>query len=173
MSRDYTAEFAAGLIESVPDGEFVPAIVASNYIARLADTDPALLNGWLVANAAAFATDLLGCRLRNSRAKARAHASAREFAANVADPDYAGSFTITYRIADDDTRIRVADMTGDHHRFVASDYEASARTDRMLAAFHRAIAKKVGKARTADVISEGEYDALYRSLTRAPAVGAA
>ena len=63
-------------------------------------------------------------------------------------------------------------MTGKDHLFVAADYDRDARPLLLLAAFHQAVAKKVGRKRTADVFSEAEYDRLYRSIVK-PAEGAA
>lgn len=158
--------FRDGLLATVPHGEWVPAVVAQNYVELLAVTDPALLDAWLHEHAAAFATDVLVRWERHARAASRRHASAREFADNGSDAEWIGSFSITYCISGDNARLQVAEMTGLHHRYVASEYEASAKTGRMLAAFHRAVAKKVGARRTVEVFSEATYDALYRSIVR-------
>ena len=44
-----------------------------------------------------------------------------------------------------------------------------ALSQRMLAAFHRAVAKKIGKRRTADVLSERQYEEMYLSIVRGAA----
>jgi hypothetical protein len=57
-------------------------------------------------------------------------------------------------------------MTAADCVYVASGYEASARRARMEAAFHRAVAKKVGPlGRVQDVMDEGTYLRLYQSIT--------
>ena len=79
-------------------------------------------------------------------------------------------FSEAHVIDEDGTRKRAADMTGPEHLFVAeATYKKSANRALMLAAFHQAVAKKVGKRRTGDVLTEEQYEALYLSITRGAA----
>lgn len=170
MARDYPAEMTALIEESTQGSDWVPALVAEKLIDRLKADDPDLLNGWLHTLAPQLLTDAISMRERSIRTVTRRRASARAFgkaseAAESGDLTEIGSFAVTYAIDDDNTRRRVADMSGADHQFVASDYTRKAKRSQMLAAFHRAVAKKVGKKRTADVMSEDEYDRLYRSIT--------
>jgi hypothetical protein len=183
--RDYVAEMDA-LIEGATQGsDWVPAIVAAKILAS-ADAD--LVSGWLHSMAADLLTSVITKRERSTRSVARARAGSRAFAearaASEAEtrvasetgepattpgaPIALGSFAVTYAVDDKNTRRRVADMRGKDHLFVAADYEKDAKPLLLLAAFHQAVAKKVGRKRTCDVFSEAAYDRLYRSVTRAP-----
>jgi hypothetical protein len=64
-------------------------------------------------------------------------------------------------------------MTGVDHVFVAAGYQRQERTAAMLAAFHVAVAKKVGKRTTAEVLSVEQYERLYRSIVGDDQAGAA
>lgn len=172
--RDYPAEMTALIEEATTGSDWVPALVAEKLIDRLKADDPDLLNGWLHTLAPQLLTDAISTRERSARTTARRRAGARAFeaarqAAESGNADaltvFSGSFAVTFVISDDDTRRRVADMTGADHKFVAAGYAREANTAKMLAAFHRAVAKKAGPKRTAEVMSEAEYDALYRSIT--------
>ena len=69
---------------------------------------------------------------------------------------------------------RAADMTGPDHLFVAEHtYQRSANVALMYAAFHRRVAARVGKSRTADVYTEQQYEAMFASITRAPGTAVA
>lgn len=72
---------------------------------------------------------------------------------------------VVYSIDEANTRRKVADMTGDDHRFVAAKYGSSGRYDLMLEAFHKAVAREIGKKRTADVFTEGQYLNLLDSIS--------
>lgn len=171
MARDYPAEMTALIEESTQGSDWVPALVAEKLIDRLKTDDPDLLNGWLHTLAPQLLTDAISTRERSVRTVTRRRATSRAFAtaAESGDPIELGSFAVTFVIDETDTRRRVADMTGTDHRFVATGYAASAKRARMLGAFHQAVAKKVGKQRTAEVMSEAEYDRLFRSITGADA----
>lgn len=173
--RDFLGEMDA-LIDAMTQGsDWVPAVVA----AKLAESvEPALLDGWLREMAVALLTSVISRRERSTRAAARTRAGSRAFAAAApalesGDPETLSSFAVTYAIDDDNTRRRVADMTGPDHLFVAADYEKDAKPLLMLAAFHKAVAKKVGSKRTSDVFSEAKYDQLFRSITGKPATAEA
>ncbi|MET9081387.1 hypothetical protein ABZX77_05700 [Streptomyces sp. NPDC004237] len=146
--------------------DWVPAVVAASICEQLASDDPELLDGWLRAIAVQALTEQITVRERSIRTATRARASARAFAAAAESGDVQKlrAFSVTFCVDEANTRRRVADMTGTDHRFVAADYAEKANTAKMLAAFHLAVAKKVGDRRTADVMSEPEYDRLYRSI---------
>lgn len=167
MGRNYPAEMTALIEEATQGSDWVPALVAEKLIDQLKSDDPDLLNGWLHALAPQLLTDAISMRERSIRTVTRKRASSRAFAkaAAVGDVTELGSFAVTYVIDEGATRRRVADMTGSDHRFVASGYAQSAKRAQMLSAFHRAVAKKVGSKRTAEVMSEVEYDRLFRSIT--------
>lgn len=166
MSRDFIGEMAALIEQATQGSDWVPAIVAVSIRDLLAAEDPELLDGWLHAMAAQTLTEQIILRERSNRTASRARAGARAFAAAAqsGDVELLRAFAVTHAVDEANTRRRVADMTGMDHRFVAGRYAESANTYRMLAAFHQAVAKKVGERRTADVMSEPEYDRLYRSI---------
>lgn len=170
MSRDYMAEMAARMDDMTDGAEWVPAVVAQKLRAELAETDPELLDGWLHEMAEHMLTVAITARMRRDRALARTRSQSRAFgkAAAADDPDALGMFSIMHRVSEDNLQRRAADMTGADHLFVAADYRTEAKPLLLLAAFHEAVAKKVGKKKTADVFSEAQYDALYRSITRVP-----
>lgn len=169
--RDYIAEMDALIDEATEGSDWIPAIVASKIAAS---ADRALLDGWAHAMLTEMLTAVISRRERSTRSTARARASSRAFAsakndAEAGDPSALGSFAVTFAVDEKNTRRRVADMRGADHLFVAADYEKDAKPLLLLAAFHQAVAKKVGRKRTADVFSEAQYDSLYRSITKTPA----
>jgi hypothetical protein len=169
-ARDFVTEMDA-LIEGATQGsDWVPAIVAAKVIAS---ADPALLDGWLHVMAVDVLTSVITRRERSTRSTARTRAGSRAFAearaeSEAGEPAALSSFAVTYAVDDKNMRRRVADMRGSDHLFVAANYEKDAKPLLLLAAFHQAVAKKVGRKRTCDVFSEAEYDRLYRSITHAP-----
>jgi hypothetical protein len=170
MTRDYVAEMTAAVDAQTRGSDWVPAVVAAQLVTHLQASDPDLLSGWLHAMAPHLVTDMITTRERSLRATSRRRAGAHEFAdaAAAGDDERMRSFAITYAVDEQHTRRRVADMTGADHRFVADSYAQSATKARMLATFHEAVARKVGRRRTADVMSEAEYDRLLRSIARPP-----
>ncbi len=163
-------DLMADLIDgAIPDGDFVPAVVTEKVLALLLETNPALLEEWLHEHAAVFITQFITARLGRYRRRALAQAKAVSFsdaakAAEAGDLEPVSLFLAVHYVDDKNTRRRVADMTGDDHLFVADCYAAAANDRLMLDAFHRAVAKKVGRKRTADVMTEEKYHELYRSV---------
>lgn len=170
-SRDYTAEMSATITEALGEGDIVAPLVAEKLHARLLEADPDLLDGWLRAGAVHFLTRAIGDRDRRERTAARTRGEARRFrtasdAAEVGEGEALSMFvTVRYVVDDDETRRVLGDMTGADHLFVADGYRESAAKARMLEAFHRAVAKRVGKRKTSDAFSEAEYQKLYDSIT--------
>lgn len=144
--------------------DYVAAVEAERFVAMMEAKHPAELAEWLRANAVRFCTVALGNMARSDRAKANHRVGARAFADAMDEESLSVFRSVEYVIDADNTRRFVADMTGRDHRFVADGYEASGKRDLMLAAFHRAVAKKVGAHRTADVLSEDQYESMLRSF---------
>ena len=172
--RDYIAEMST-LIEQATEGsDWIAAVVAAKLRARLAETDPDLLDGWLHAMAERMLTEVIGLHVRSERAKARSRAGSRAFreasdAAEDGDDSAIGLFAVLHVVDEKNTQKRAADMTGPEHLYVAEEtYQRTANEALMMAAFHRAVAKKVGKRKTADVLTEQQYEQMYRSITHAP-----
>ncbi len=166
--------------------EIVPAVAARDIVLGARASCPGALAAWLDSRAEAVVRAVITELIRRDRAKSRASAGPREFsesarrlqharqsgdAALAAAEERVGMFTTMFCVSADLVQKRVADMSGPEHEFVADAYEGSANGALMEAAFHRAVAKKVGKRRTADVMTEQQYERLYRSVT-APGRGA-
>ena len=179
--RDYIAEMDAR-IEAVTKGsDWVAAVVAAKLHASLLESDPDLLDGWLRSVAPDVLRQAITLRVRQSNARARRGARAREFADAARDMEDASDgearetaarrllslFEQIHTVDDSDTRKRACDMTGPEHLFVAENqYERKAAPLLMEAAFHRAVAKKVGKRLTSAVFSAEQYQQMYLSIVR-------
>lgn len=159
------AEQVAEHLDNI-DGPFVAGVEAEKFLAWIEEHDPTALTDWLHDNARRFIARDMAEVMRHQRGAALARAKSRAFGKAAADgePEILGHFAVVYTVDGEDTRRRVGEMTGADHRFVAGEYEASAKNDRMLAAFHRAIAKKINGRTTAEVLTEEQYDALLRSV---------
>lgn len=170
--RDYVADMAAAIESAIPEGDYVAPIVAAELVERLRVADPELLSGWLHLRASVFVADVIARRSNSKRSAARAMAPRRAFAEaskvfeGGADPLALEPFKTEYVVDGGNTRRRVADMTGEDHRFVAAGYADTKNTAALLEQFHLAVARKVGRRRTADVISEDQYLRMYRSAAR-------
>lgn len=178
--RDYIAEMDARIEAATKGSGWVAAVVAEKLCGQLLESDPELLDGWLHVMAVSLLRRVIGLRVHQVSRAAKRSARVRAFASAAADLETAegderapaaaallGMFDEIHVVDEDQTRKRAADMTGSEHLFVAENtHQRTANTALMLAAFHRAVAKKVGKKRTADVLSEEAYEALYISIVR-------
>jgi hypothetical protein len=167
--RDYAAEMSALFDQAAGAGDCVLAVLAAELAGKLRAGDPELLAGWLDLHAQAAIADALGTRLRSYRARTRGQAAAGAFAKAAAaqeagDDQALSAYDVRHVVDDADTWRRVADMTGPDHIYVANTYQQQARTAAMLAAFHHAVAKKIGKRATSAVMTEPQYERLYRSI---------
>lgn len=165
--RDFMAEMSAAIADATGDGDVIAPVLAEKLHARLLESDPELLDGWLRASAVHFLTMAIGARDRSERAIVRRRSEARRFdkAAREGDVETLSTFAVRLVVDEDNTRRPIGDMTGSDHLFVAGEYGRSAQTAAMLQAFHKAVARKVGKRRTAEVFSEAQYEAMFRSVT--------
>jgi hypothetical protein len=168
MTRDYIAEMGEAITAALGSGDVVAPVVAEKLHAELLEKDADLLEGWLRASAVHFLTRTIGDRDRRERTTARTRAGARDFAeaAEAGDTERLSTFAVRLVVAEDNTRRPIGEMTGADHKFVASEYGRSAATARMLQAFHTAVAKRVGKKKTAEVMDEATYERLYQSIVR-------
>lgn len=150
---------------------YVAAVEAERFRDWMVEHHPDVLQAWHQEHEVVWIRRAIGHRDHRDRQKARTRAKARQFHEATEKVERAGDyealdpFAVPYVVDDVRNRKRVADMTGADHKFVASRYEASARQDQMLAAFHLAVSKKVGSKRTADVLSVEQYEDMYRSIT--------
>ncbi len=171
--RDYLAEMDALIDAHTENGDWVAAVVAARIRGLLVETDLDLLDGWLYAMAEDSLRRYIGNRTGRRRQRDRRNADARTFAEHRAKfeegeidgQEFTGLFHSVFVVDAAGTRKEAGDMTGTEHRFVAGKYEHTANMTRMQAAFHKAVAAKAGDHRVADIMTEDEYERLYRSLT--------
>lgn len=175
--RDYVAEMDAKIEAATRGSSWAAPIIAEKLHAELLETDPELLEGWLSAVAVDALRLAIGTRSRLARMAARQRAGSRKFQQAAKDAEESGDtvpllglFSLDYVVDAKNTRKRAADMTGPEHLFVAENtYQRSANEALMLAAFHRAVAAKVGSKRTSEVFSAEQYEHLYLSVARSAA----
>jgi hypothetical protein len=166
VSRDYGADMTAICRDWLGrDDVRVNAELAQKILADLDATDPDLINGWARLTAAQNLTALLRSLDGRERRQARsvAFGAAREEYEATGD---AGVFAAVMTVTEDNVRKRIGAMTRDDHLYVASRYVHTAKTARMEAAFHRAVAKRLAPGQTtSDVMDETTYLRLRESLT--------
>lgn len=149
---------------NTPDGDFVLAELVQKTRAYLEETDTALLEEFKDLLLDEHLHNCYGAILRSRRARGRARAKSEAFGEAIARGDFS-PFDEPYPVdAESGIWRPVRYMTGTDHQFVATNYERSANTDLLLAAFHRAVAKKVGKRETGEVMTEEQYVRLYQSI---------
>ena len=173
-SRDYVAEMNAWierlLSQDSPKG-FVTGVAAASLYRHLKDEDPDLLEGWARAIVLPALSQAISRRISSQRATSRKRTLSRAFgeAANGEDKGTLRAFTQLHVADEHGTWKAASDMTGPEHEFVAvNTYERPANTALMLAAFHRAVAGKVGDRRTGDVMDADAYDRMYQSIVKTP-----
>ncbi len=178
MARDYRADFQAFIEQRMPSGDYVLPVLAGDLVTELRQSDPALLRGWLDANAAQFLTQWLGDQARSQRGRQASDAPRSAFK-DAADRFSGGDenalkqFDLHFVVSDDMLRRRLGDMTKADHLFVAGEHVKRSNAALFEAAFHRAVAKRIPAGKTtSEVLTEDEYLRL-RSSIRAPKTSAA
>lgn len=163
------------VVETAEEG-FVASVSATRLAQQLRKTDPALLAGWLDAQAENLLRDAIVREANSKRARSRRRSAGLAFReqAETANrtgkyDELTGMFSALHVIGPTHIRKRAAEMTGADHRFVSDRYRSNANEYLMLAAFHRAIAERVGDSKTCEVFSEDEYERMFRSIVRTAA----
>lgn len=166
VGRDYLAEIDKRIAVATSGTCWAAPVVAAQIHDELLADDPGLLDGWLHAIAVEALRQAIANRSRHVRNAARRRGKPRAFAAAAGgDPAVlAGMFAADLVTAPDQSRKRVADMTGPDHLYVAERYAGSGNRALLLAEFHRQVAKRIGDRRTADVLTEDEYARMYDSI---------
>ncbi|MEV6737944.1 hypothetical protein AB0N14_13815 [Streptomyces sp. NPDC051104] len=170
--RDYIAEMRQAVEDAIPAGDYVASVVAAELVDRLREEDPELLSGWLHLKAPVILADVVARQSNSKRQAARIAAPRRAFAeaarsfSTDGDVRALSPFAAEYVVDEANTRRTVAHMTADDCRFVASRYEEAARISKLEAAFHRAVAKKIGGQVIGEVFTEEQYLEMYRSVTQ-------
>lgn len=169
IDRDYVSEMRAVIDAETKDAPYVSRAVAEHVVRKLRATDSELLWNWLDAQAEQFVWQAINDRDRSIRGRARATSSRSKFAEN-AERFSAGDSTamdgwlaVPFAV-EDGRRKRLADLTADDLRFVASSYDRRAAENAFEAAFFRALAEKVGADTVRDHFTDEQLTALRSSI---------
>jgi len=160
---------AAFVNAALDNGDVIPAREAERIAAEFARDYPREWAEYVAAESQRLIYDALRRSMDSRKQRARKHALPIAFgtAAESGDEDQLGLFKLwRCRVNDDNVQRPIGDMTGADHRYVAATYEASAQESQMLAAFHRALAKKCGSRTTSEVMDEAQFSRMYESITR-------
>jgi hypothetical protein len=174
--RDYLGEMHAKITALTQGSDWIPARVAQDLFTQLLDTDPDLLNGWITERVVHFLHEEITqqTRKRNGHARSRAARfgkAAKNYEDAVTEEEriIAGEnlslFFAEHAVDAKNTRKQALEMTGTEHLYVATTtYRVKGNRLLMLAAFHEAIAERIGDQRTGDVLTEEQYIALFTSI---------
>lgn len=127
---------------------------------KLIGEAPSLVDEWVSRHLAAIITEFVGRRWRarvsrNSIAIGAFADAVEEF--NAGSNEAISVFTTPMPIGEEGRRVLVGDMTGADHRFVAIRHRGFAKANKMAAAFHEAVAKKLGDRTTSELFTEEQY----------------
>lgn len=170
MTRNYAAEMRAVMDAETATGPYTSALIAEQIVEKLRATDLDLLQGWLDAQAVGFIRHAINLRDCSQRSHARATASRSVFR-NAAESAEAGDaaplsqFLSTVYVVEDGSRVRLSEMTSPDLLYAADGYGQRAAEHLLQEAFLRALAKKVGKRKVADVFDESKLSDLWLSIT--------
>lgn len=158
------AELVAGLInELLGEKDVVPTEAAAELCRRMREEHPAEHAAFLEDQAQRLYGTLLSNAYKSRRANVRREATAlATVAANGGDVSIFTRWRC--RVDERGTQRQLGEMTKRDNLFAAAHYDADAATARMLAAFHRAIAKKQGSKKVKDAFTEDRLIRLYRSI---------
>jgi hypothetical protein len=181
--RDYAREMQERIAQATDGTRFAVPVVARRLFEELSREDPELLDGWLREQGLAALTRAVGNRVRNLRSQARQQverrsrmsrhgSAAARFGQAVRDFEAGqvtalSAYTALHVVNSRHDRARACDMTGPDHQFVAGKYEGTAVESFLLSAFHSAVADRVGDSITSNVLTQDEYEDLYRSICAA------
>ena len=159
------ADHRRDFLDKLPES-FIPAIEAERFVNLLRDDYPEVLLDWLTTHAVTIVgADFAKVRARARQTLARDSSSRRFSEAAKAGEVTRDMWAIPFRVAEDDTQRRLGSMTGADHFFVADTHAADSKREAMLASFHRAVGKKVGKRTTEEVFTPEKFLALRESIT--------
>jgi hypothetical protein len=170
--RDYAADMRKYLDEARnTDGPYNAVTAAAVIADKIQREDPELYYGWLEAHA----TATIRAALTAADAATRAHArtttasvfAAAAAAAEAGDPAplKQGFLQAVYVVDSSYNRKALKDMIASDLTYVAGNYEDRARSQMFEATFFRALARKVGDGRVADVFNNQELSELHDQVT--------
>lgn len=159
------SEIVGQMIDEVlNNGDFIPPEAGRKIAEQMRSQYPDEHLAFLDQQAEQIYTTLLRDMNRRRRGHYAMTQDARAFAEAAEEGDVSMFVAWRCKIDDEGTQRCIGEMTGPDHIYVATDYANRAAANAMLAAFHRAVAKKVGKRTTAEVFSEDELTRLYNSI---------
>lgn len=147
-------------------GDWSSSIVADKAVAYLDEKHPGILSDWLLEHSRAFLARYIGDGTRYERHRRQALAARTAFAQS-AEAYLAGqesAFDAYLVINDEGIQRRIGDMTGLDWVYVADEYAYTQRISGLMQQFARALARKVGKRRTQDVLTPQQYDGMFRRI---------
>jgi hypothetical protein len=171
--RDFAAEMRKYIDAGRSgNGSYNAATLAQEIAEKLLKEDRELLYGWLQAHAVSTIRAAITATDKATRSYARHNHQASVFADAVRDaekgddqPLRLGFLQAVYVINDQYDRKALKDMVAADLRFAAGSYEQRAESALLEAAFLRAIARKVGKGRVADIFNNVQLDELRTRIT--------
>ena len=166
---DYATRMRAAIDQHTGDGPYVPRIAATEIVAKLRKNDPELLAGWLDEQAEHFVWQAINDRDRSRRSRAvhTGRSSVFREAATAAETGNVAPLRAfldaPYTVADGSRR-RLGELRREDLLFVAGEYTRTAHENGMKAAFHNALAKKVGDGTVAEHFTEPQLAAMWDSI---------
>ncbi len=150
-----------------PDGDFKVAEIVGKVLGYLREHDPDLMDRFAELMIAETLNRFYRKRFRDARRRLNRSILESRFRDAIDGVEVAQDwFKQVYTIDGKQTMRAVGEMTGADHRYLAERYQKSGQRDLLLAAFHRRVADVVGKKRTQDVISEVEYERMFRVVVK-------
>lgn len=165
-------------------GPFVASVEAENFVATMERDHPDELTAWMRAFAVQHATDQLTTMLRGRRGRAfldaergMAGKAARAFAEtadeSVLAPYRTPLLDVQFVVDAQQNRKPLREMSGTECGRAADLYAVGTRTRLAREAFMRALAKRAGRRKIGNVLSDDDADRLWRSLSGEPVPQAA
>ena len=174
--RDWLKEMDEHIVKLTEGSGWIAADLANKLFETLAIHDPQLLEGWLILTGPDHLRRWISAHAAALRAQERKRAAAGNFAAHARDFESSresdqmagqrlmGMFAVLHVVNPNGVQKRASEMTGKDHKFVGDGYRVRGRRALMEAAFHHAIANRVGDQRTDAVYTVEEYENMYRSI---------
>ncbi len=180
--RDWMEEMRL-IIKLKANGEASAPIAAKEIVDALLKNDPELLQNWLLLGAPGFIRDAINAVSKSERGRNRSIAGRnpevravfrntvqegdasdlRNLGDNLSD-EVVTSFLHERYVVAGNRRMSLGDMGREERLFVAHHYRQAAKEHALREAFIRAVDRRAGLKRTAEVFSEESLAKLWHSL---------
>lgn len=124
---------------------------------KLIGEAPDLVNEWVSRHLAALLTDFLGKRWRARTNRSHIDIARGVFAEVAREYEQTLGVFETPMAVEGGHRVEVGELTAADHRFLASRHRVYAKANKNQAAFHEAVAKRLGQKITREVFTEEQY----------------